>query len=375
MTPRPSPCSRLMRLSAAAALLALLLLSGWHSHGPRIAQGRRRKAHRPARKSAAVPCPRLPPPQPLPAGAASGLCRKLIYLHIPKCGGSTAMASFQALSARGVKVLKHTQHANHSLAAEIAMEAADPWRFPRKVIEIHVSSGSYRDDHAAIMELRGSYERAGCAVALATLVREPESLARSWFTYCSKQGAKLKGRPQMKYFMPPFWGMLKACGRRNVMTHFLATGAMCEVEPNVEYDDNTVTDLSRILSDFDLLDDVRNFSTWLARAFHFMNEGNRCAIVNKNYHGSKAFSEETLRLDLGLPAAQPALDGGRPPYCAWSPDNVELVTGAADRSTAHLLPQTDMDALTSRDKQLYALLQPRLRQVAAQGLLHLDDGL
>jgi len=312
-----------------------------------------------------TPCATVPLDEasiPLRADDGTRPCAKIIYLHVPKCGGSSVMAALLPLGRRGVRVLryksedsnrKYNTYRNGRLLDEFKAEAARPRRVPRKVIEIHVDHGSYLSLHPHVLRLREAYEKAGCRVALATLVREPASLAKSWFTYCSKRWTGSKGKRFQKY-MPPYWSYIRACNRKNVMTTFLTTGEFCG--GGRPYTASAADSVGEMLASFDLLDDISNLPAWLARVFHFLGE-DKCVIPAVNVHKSR-LREETLRLDLGIPI--PGIKE-RKPFCGWSQKMVVQAASLAKAARAAgnvTLSDEQIDEVIAMDKRLYNKLQP-----------------
>eukprot|EP00873_Tetraselmis_striata_P020940 jgi/Tetstr1/441204/TSEL_029460.t1 len=303
-------------------------------------------------------CPQLPAEAEASEASGSGLgggCAKLIYLHIPKCGGSSVMAALAPLAKRGVRVVRYkgqVTYRNGHLADELAAEASEPLRWPRKVIEIHLNRGyrSYASLHKELTALRGKYETAGCRVALVGLVREPVSLARSWYTYCSKQWATGPGGKRRQRFMPARDSLLRACGRHDVMANFLAAGTFCRASD--AQDNATLAELGAALGEFDLLDDIAEMPRWLAHVFRFLGDS-KCFIPHTNVH-AQGIPERQLRLDLRLPD-EPK---DNRVYCAWSTQLLSIVAKRSAAADGAALPQAELHHLTAGDQWLYNTLRP-----------------
>eukprot|EP00873_Tetraselmis_striata_P010930 jgi/Tetstr1/431194/TSEL_020906.t1 len=305
------------------------------------------------------------------APALQGGCAKLVYLHIPKCGGSSVMAAMKPLQDRGVQVVRYkmfhegdTTYEGGTLAAELAAEARDPLRWPRKAIEVHVRSGAYAAAHAAVMETVQEWRDAGCRVQLATLLREPKSLAKSWFTFCS--GRRILGRREQH--IEPFWELMMACGRRNVMTNFLATGEFCAAEPQ-PHNATTVAQLANTLRDFGLLDDVVNLPRWWASVCEFLGEGGNCPALralNPRKQFGKARGERVLRLPLHLRPRPPRHPIPSPNWCLYYDRHAkwtrQRIRAAAVSKNWRSVPQSMINKLVDLDTQLYKAIMPKSSQ-------------
>lgn len=282
-------------------------------------------------------------------------CAKFIYLHVPKCGGTSVMNSLSVLGRYGVHIVNQDSYSSGSLENELTLEGLMPRRWPRKVIEIHINSGvPYLRLHAKILGLRSVYRKAGCRVSLGVLLREPESLAKSWYSYCSRRHNKYG----TKYGLPPFWSLLRACGRRNVMTNFLASGAFCERptrgQASRQIGAPAIGKLAGILRDFDLRDDVRNMGAWMGRVFDFLQVDRRhCRLARINDRGSfrGSLNETELRAELALSLPIRSTD-----MCRCSPETLRLAKEAqrlSGNGTAAAVGQDEVDWLTALDKRLY----------------------
>eukprot|EP00873_Tetraselmis_striata_P014285 jgi/Tetstr1/434549/TSEL_023640.t1 len=276
-------------------------------------------------------------------------CAKLIYLHIPKCGGTSVMSTLRSLRKQGVRVVDQDNYLGGSLEAEIAMEGLMPLKWPKKVLEIHVRSGAYQPVHAKVLALRAAYKKAGCRVSLGVLLREPQSLAKSWYSYCSRR----HNQHGTKHGLPPFWALLRACGRRNVMANFLANGAFCERPGASDYPPRqpgpaAIAKLGSILRDFDLRDDVENMGGWLGRVFDLLQVDRRhCWIPRANDRSVRGLDEGKLLSDLPIPALTGSL-------CRCSPATLRLARTSLQNSTGEVSPDV-LDWLTNQDKRLYQM--------------------
>lgn len=318
-----------------------------------------------------LPCADLPPPAS-PVPAQNTTCSKFIFLHIPKCAGTSVMNAFAPLRKDGVHVVGYRDYEKGRLHGELAAEAADPLRWPKKVIEIHVArtSGPYVKLHPQIMSLRKTYEQAGCNVALGTLVRDPESLAMSWYTYCSTKLVAKDAKRRVWRAIPPYWAFMKACGRKDVLTNFLYTGEFCgqgklngtKVVPRRLSD---VQRLADMLMDFDLIDDVTNLPVWMARVFRFLGKEYACAVPVSNLHSKtyKDISPARQRIAFRFLKQDPSC-GRDDEVRDFAHKRIDR--GPRDPSMVAAIPESVIYQLFMRDKQLYRRLLPRIRAAALE---------
>lgn len=146
-------------------------------------------------------------------------CMKLIYLHIPRCGGFAVTSVFALTAAKGFEFLRPSSYSFDELyGQELHRPTA---RKKLLMTEIGSNQEPSLTLHKRVLELQAVYRRAGCKVALATLYREPEALAASWQSHCSN-GRVDKARHAT---LPGYWAWTLAFQRDNLMMSWLVDGS------------------------------------------------------------------------------------------------------------------------------------------------------
>jgi hypothetical protein len=130
-----------------------------------------------AAAAAAAAVPHGGAAQPLPQ------CSILFFYHIVKTAGTTMRTVLQRQAQLGDFEYVYTDTTRKPRWQLLMHQLTHPVAHRRIIIELHSEWGLPRAFFADVRRLRGLYEKLGCTVTLATVLRHPLNFYLSWFNW------------------------------------------------------------------------------------------------------------------------------------------------------------------------------------------------